>query len=448
MFCQPLSFSGITKQLRSGQLDLVEFINKLCDRIDQVEPKVRALIPEDHRRERLLQEAQDLLKRFPAAKSRPHFFGIPIGVKDLFRVDGFSTCCGSILPAELFQGQEAACVQQLKAAGALILGKTVTTEFAFCEPGPTQNPNMHGVTPGGSSSGSAAAVAAGFTPFALGTQTTGSIIRPAAYCGVMGFKPSQGRISKAGVIPFSPSLDHVGFFVNSLDDCVLAASVLCDCWCEDVFVSQASKPLVIGVPVGKYLAQASPEILAHFEQMLQKFTAMGVVVKRVPLLDQIESVNKSHHLVIAAEIARVHASWFPAYKNLYRERTIKIIEEGLEIPEAQLAAALANRLELREKVETVMAMEGIDLWVSPSTKTMPPKGLTSTGSPLMNLPWTYIGLPTITIPTGKMFGIQFCGSFNQDELMLRKLLGSGLESRKMRDARPDPMLMTPYKPLE
>ncbi len=142
---------------------------------------------------------------------RPPLFGIPIGIKDIFHVNGFSTHAGSRLPPKQLMGEEAKCVSDLKKAGALILGKTVTTEFAYFEPGPTMNPHNPNHTPGGSSSGSAAAVAAGLCPLALGSQTIGSIIRPASFCGVVGYKPSYDRISRDGVIPVSPSLDHIGF---------------------------------------------------------------------------------------------------------------------------------------------------------------------------------------------------------------------------------------------
>ena len=154
-------------------------------------------------------------------------------MKDIFHVKGFLTRAGSGLPVDLLTGPEAESVTQLKQAGALILGKTVTTEFAYFAPGPTRNPRNPAHTPGGSSSGSAAAVGAGLCPLALGTQTIGSILRPASFCGVVGFKPSFGRISSAGVIPFAVSLDHIGFFTQDVAGATLAAAVLCKNWGDE-----------------------------------------------------------------------------------------------------------------------------------------------------------------------------------------------------------------------
>lgn len=422
MFYQPLSLCETAYRLRSGDLDLLEFVNALCDRIDEVEPHVRSLISENKIRDRLLCEAEILLKSFPDENNRPLLFGIPVGVKDIFRADGFETRCGSSLPAELFAGKEASCVSKLRNAGTLILGKTVTTEFAYFEPGPTGNPHNIEHTPGGSSSGSAAAVAAGLTPLALGTQTIGSVIRPAAYCGVVGFKPSYGKIAADGVIPFSHSADQLGFFTQNISDCNMAASVLCDNWKENIFSQRGKTPLVIGIPEGKYLSQTSDDILEHFENTLQKITGREIIVKRIKLFDDIENINKAHRVMVAAEMTKIHDAWYERYMHLYRERTIQIIEEGLEISTPQLEAAKQGRFVIRKEIESIKEKEGIDLWASPATLTLPPKGLSSTGSPLMNLPWTYAGLPVITLPFGKIngfpVGIQFCGSFNEDEVLL------------------------------
>src|SRR5207302_6667607 len=222
----PVPLSATAHALRSNQLDLLAFIEDTCKRIDALEPHIHALLPEAGRRARLIGEAKALQERFPDPSTRPALYGIPFGVKDLFNVDGFPTHAGSQLPAHLFAGPEAASVSALLTTGAIILGKTVSTEFAWLEPGPTRNPCNLAHTPGGSSSGSAAAVAAGFCPLALGTQTVGSVIRPAAFCGVCGFKFSYGRVSTDGVIPYAPSLDHVGFFVPRPEDLPLVVSVL------------------------------------------------------------------------------------------------------------------------------------------------------------------------------------------------------------------------------
>jgi Asp-tRNA(Asn)/Glu-tRNA(Gln) amidotransferase A subunit family amidase len=191
-------------------------LNHLEDRFNQIEPHIMAFIPEVGRFKRLHQDLAYLVKKYPDPQSRPDLFGIPVAIKDLYHVSGFLTRAGSRLPPEILTAEEGEVIKKLKLSGALILGKTVSTEFAYFAPGPTRNPHNINHTPGGSSSGSAAAVAAGLTPLAFGTQTIGSIIRPAAYCGVVGFKPSQGRIPTDGIVPLSPSVDHVGFFTSDV----------------------------------------------------------------------------------------------------------------------------------------------------------------------------------------------------------------------------------------
>ena len=423
MFASPLSLYETASKLRNGDIELTSLINSVCDRIDKVEPAILSLIPEVNRRNRLLKDAEILIAKYPVKRNRPPFFGIPIGVKDIFRTDGFETHCGSNLPAKLFEGVEAACVTKLKEQGALILGKTVTTEFAYFEPGPTKNPCNTAHTPGGSSSGSAAAVAACITPFAFGTQTIGSVLRPAAYCGVIGFKPSFGRISTDGVIPFSQSADHIGFFTQDIDGCILASSVLCSNW-KSSAIDKTS--FIIGIPEGKYFEQASGDIIAEYHKQLKMLENKGLNIKRIKLFDDIEEINRLHRLMVAGEMAEVHKVWYANYEPLYRPHTKQIIEEGKKVHPEELAKARDGRFLLRNKIEALAKDAGIDCWLSPSTLTFPPKGLESTGSPLMNLPWTYAGLPSISIPAGKNnenlpFGLQFTGYYNQDEALLSKI---------------------------
>src|SRR5260370_27902379 len=185
----PAPLATTAAALRSGQIDLLTYIDEVCDRITSTDPLVHALLPETDRRARLRGEAAALQARFPDPANRPPLYGIPVGVKDTFCVAGFPTQAGSQLPPELFIAPEATCVTMLRAAGVLILGKTVTTEFAYFEPGPTRNPHHLNHTPGASISGSVAAVAAGFSPLAFGTQVIGSTILPATYCGLFVFKP-------------------------------------------------------------------------------------------------------------------------------------------------------------------------------------------------------------------------------------------------------------------
>ena len=260
--------------LRNGEAELIAHVQTVCDRIDAEDPLIQALLPEPARRQRLTHEAEELLARFPDPARRPPLYGLLVGVKDFFRVDGFPTKAGSKLPAALFEGAESKVVTLLKQNGALVAGKTVTTEFAYFQPGPTRNPRNPEHTPGGSSSGSAAGVAAGFFPLALGTQTIGSVIRPAAFCGIIGFKPSYDRIPTSEMLFFSRSVDHVGLFSQDVATMQLACSALCDSWEDSKGAPPQGLP-ALAVPDGPYLDEAEEAGRQHFEATLDRLAAEG-----------------------------------------------------------------------------------------------------------------------------------------------------------------------------
>ena len=199
-FISPHPLATTAEALRSGRMDIIEYVERICARVAQIDPELEAMLAEPGRFDRLCTEAGALRARFPDPADRPPLYGVLVAVKDIFHVSGFVTRAGAEVPPDLFAGTEAAVVSLLRDAGALILGKSVTTEFAYFEPGPTRNPHNPAHTPGGSSSGSAAAVAAGFCALALGTQTIGSVTRPAAFCGIVGFKPTLGRLPTKGLV--------------------------------------------------------------------------------------------------------------------------------------------------------------------------------------------------------------------------------------------------------
>jgi Asp-tRNA(Asn)/Glu-tRNA(Gln) amidotransferase A subunit family amidase len=415
----PASLAATAAALRSEQIDLFTYIDDVCHRIDELDSLIHAFLPEADRYARLRIEAAALRARFPDPADRPPLYGVLVGVKDVFTVDGFPTQAGSQLPSALFVAPEAACVTMLRAAGALILGKTVSTEFAYFEPGPTRNPHHLDHTPGGSSSGSAAAVAAGFCPLALGTQTIGSTIRPAAFCGIVGFKPTFGRIPRSGLILCSDSLDHVGYFTQDVAGAILVASVLCRDWHP---AAPAALP-VLGVPDGPYLAQASTEALDAFEGLLALLQEAGYSVRRVAALGDIEAIHHRHVRLVFAEMAQVHAMWFAQYASLYRPRTAAAIREGQTVGAEELAQAREGRALLCSALESLMAQEGIDLWICPAAPGPAPEGIDATGSPVMNLPWTYAGMPALTVPAGRTanglpLGLQCVAASTADEYVL------------------------------
>lgn len=419
MLIAPNPLAETVTALRNDQLNLVTYINEICDRIDAVEPLISALLPEPERRSRLIADAIALQERFPDPANRPPLYGVLVGVKDMFRVDGFPTRAGSRLPPELFAGPEADCVGALREAGALILGKAVSTEFAFFEPGPTRNPYNPAHTPGGSSSGSAAALAAGFCPLALGTQTIGSTIRPAAFCGIVGFKPSYGRISTAGLIKCAASVDTVGFFTQDVAGIAIVAPLLCHDW-QAITDSQPLPEPVLGVPDGPYLAQASAEGLAAFEKQLALLTNAGYRVCHVSAMRDIAEINARHMRMVSAEMAQVHANWFAQHAPLYGPRTAEAIREGQQVSAEELTEYRTGCILLRQELEQLMQQNSIDLWVCPSAPGPAPEGVKTTGNSIMNLPWTHAGLPAISLPAGRAenglpLGLQCIGAYMADE---------------------------------
>ena len=423
MYVHPAPLAETVTRLRSGQTTLAEHVALMCRRREQVEPHVQAFVPEPDPCARLKREAEALEARFPTPANRPPLFGALLGVKDIMRADGFPTRAGSLLPPEVFEGPEAEVVTALKSAGALVAGKTVTTEFAYFEPGPTRNPHNLAHTPGGSSSGSAAAVAAGLCHLALGTQTIGSVIRPAAFCGIVGFKPTYGRIPTAGLIFFSRSADHIGMFTQDVSGMRLAAQVACTGWDENKAAEAARRRPVLGVPEGPYLHQAEEEGRRAFEAHVRRLQDAGYEIHRVPTLEDIETINRVHRQMIAAEFAMEHAEWFARYGDLYRPRTADLIREGQKVTAEELAAAREGQARYRQQIEAQMEDAGIDLWICPAAPGPAPEGISSTGNPIMNLPWTYMGLPAVTVPAGKAanglpLGLQIVGHWMADEMLL------------------------------
>jgi Asp-tRNA(Asn)/Glu-tRNA(Gln) amidotransferase A subunit family amidase len=404
--------------LRGGECAVTDYVAALYECIDSLESDVRAWVGGPKRREWVTAEVAAIAERYPEPTNRPPLYGVPIGVKDIFHVEGLPTHAGSDLPPGELTERQAAVVSSLRAAGALVLGKTVTTEFAYFKPGPTRNPHDLAHTPGGSSSGSAAAVAAGMCPLAIGTQTIGSIIRPATFCGVVGYKPSYGRISCDGVIPLAPSVDHVGLFTQDVNGMELAASVCVDDWEPSV---SGDRP-VLGVPEGEYLSQASETGVTCFEDHVDALEDAGFEIRRVVAFDDIHAVNNRHNKLVAAEAALAHHNWFNKYSDQYADSTAELIRDGQEVSVTAHTDAQRGRIQLRTSLEGTMTKHGIDVWLTPGAPGPAPKGIDSTGDPVINLPWTHAGMPAIAIPAGAVdglpVGVQCVGAFGMDERLL------------------------------
>ncbi|MEV0192460.1 amidase [Kitasatospora purpeofusca] len=427
---RPRSLVREAASLRAGVPTPAVHVDRLCARIEQVDPLIHAFVPEPGRADRLQAEVRALLARHPDPAQAPPLYGVAVGIKDIVHVDGLPTHGGSALPPGVLAGPQATVVDRLLAAGALVAGKTVTAEFAGSAPGRTRNPHRPGHTPGGSSSGSAAAVAAGLVPLAIGTQTIGSVVRPAAYCGVVGFRPTFGRIPTAGVLPNAPSFDTVGLFTADLAGAALAAPLLCDDWDRAAGPDDGGNggawsdgAPVLGVPVGPYLDRAGPEARQAFERQLALLAARGLTVRRLDLLPDFEELERQAQTVNRFETAASHKDWFARFGDLYRPETAASIRHGRTVDPADRAAALRFRTAFRERLAERRQRAGVDLLLAPSATGPAPRGLDSTGSAVMSLPWSFAGLPALSLPAGVTagglpFGLQVVGEAGADERLL------------------------------
>ncbi len=416
----PVSLTEQVGRLRGGQVSLEAELERALERLAEVNPHIRAVLPDPRQRERLAAEARTLRERWPDPADRPPLFGALALVKDIFNVDRMPTRAGSAVPPESFSGREADAVERLRRAGALILGKTVTTEFAFFAPGATANPHNREHTPGGSSSGSAAAVAAGVGTLALGSQTVGSVIRPASFCGVVGYKPSFDRIPTGGMLYFSRSVDHVGFFTATASDALLAASALLIGWRagED---AEAARPR-IGIPRGPYLEQADNAMLEALDRAAARLGERGFDLQLAPTLGDIAEISQRHNRLTAYEFAAEHEERYARYGAMFRHESAALYERGRKIDRAAAEQGRAGRIQLRQQLHERMDRAGIDLWLCPAAVGAAPRGLASTGDPAMNLPWTHAGMPAISLPYGEgeglPLGLQLVGRFGRDEALL------------------------------
>ncbi|PKN80499.1 MAG: amidase [Candidatus Cloacimonetes bacterium HGW-Cloacimonetes-1] len=397
--------------------DLADYISVLCEQIIELDRDVHALLPEPEKAERIL---DDINERPVNSESPLLLDGYGVGIKDLYNVHGLPTRAGSHLPHQVFAGLEASSVTRLKAQGAIVLGKTVSTEFAYFQPGPTTNPLFPGHTPGGSSSGSAAAVAADICPIALGTQTIASVIRPAAYCGVIGFKPSLGRIPMDGVFPFAQSVDTIGYFAKELEEIISVSKVLIEDWNPE---AASTAGLRFAVPSDEYLDQCEDVVRAHFNATIERLQDAGMHVVVTSMFHDIAEINNSHRLIIAREFAINHMKLFPQFDHLYAPQSIALYHTGSAVTDHDYRMNLAKMDAYRAHIDNFTTTHNISAWLSPATTSLPPEGLESTGNPLMSLPWTYCGMPSLCLPSGKSLSglphaLQIVSAKNRDELLL------------------------------
>ncbi len=413
-----LTAAEAVRQLARGELTSEALVADCLRRVAEEEPRVQAwefLDPE-------LALAQ--ARRADAAGRPGSLHGLPVGVKDTFDTADMPAAWGSALFAGRRPRQDAASVAALRRAGAVILGKTVTTELAFYAPGRTRNPRDPSRTPGGSSSGSAAAVAAGMVPAALGSQTAGSIIRPASYCGVVGYKPSHGLVPLDGVAPLAPgSLDTIGILVRSAMDLAPLATALGipahpAVRPEPVEGRTGARPRV-GLCRTEAWALAAPESQAAVEQAAQRLARAGAAVAEEA--ERFDGLSEAQRHAMAFEANLAWGETLARELDHVSQHLRRLLAEGAAVSPARHAEALALRDQARRRLPAIFAR--FDVLLTASAPGEAPEGLASTGDPALNRIWTLLGLPCLTLPAaagphGLPLGVQLVGAPGGDAALL------------------------------
>ena len=399
-------------------------------RIDEVDREIDAWAFLDRDHAMWQAEAADDHRKQGKATGPLH--GVPVGIKDIFDTGDMPTEFGSKLWAGRTPRRDAAAVARLRAAGAVILGKTVTTEYAYFNPGKTRNPHNPDHTPGGSSSGSAAAVAALMVPGAIGSQTNGSVIRPAAFCGVVGFKPTHGLIPRSGALLLSRALDHVGVFARSVDDAALLAQTLAGFDEEDPDTRALARPpsleaaasepplpprfAFVRSPAWKHAEKVTAEAFAELVETL------GEQVSEVEIGEGFDRAIDMHRTVMEVEMAHNLHRDFEQGGEALSKVLRALIERGREVPAVDYMRALAGSAPLNAALDGVF--DEYDAILTPAAPGPAPRGLDSTGNPVFCSLWTYLGTPAVTLPllqseSGLPIGVQLVGRRGNDARLLR-----------------------------
>jgi Asp-tRNA(Asn)/Glu-tRNA(Gln) amidotransferase A subunit family amidase len=428
------TIEGVGRAVRDGHRTFVDVVESCLARAEEWEPKVNAWAHLD--REGAVAQARDRDRELREGTDRGPLHGIPFGIKDIVDVAGLPTAAGAWLWSGGPAGEDAEIVARLREAGAVILGKTVTTPYAWVDPPPTRNPWDLGRTPGGSSSGSAAAVACGMCLGAVGTQTGGSLTRPAAYCGVASFKPSDGLFIGRGIVPLAPSLDTPGFLARSVADLgviwdglmghgnridlglkrgprmaaqAIRELVMWNLGRRGLYYAQPrgsdprplayhpGQPPVLGRVRGFFQNLIEPAARVIHEGALMDLAAAGAELVDVEMPEAFGDVHRPHRLVMAAEAASFHSPRMDRFPEDYPPRIAALVDEGRAIPAVDYLQALDLRHSLRGAIDR--AISAVHALVVPAA-TGPAPGPETTGDPSFNSPWTFAQLPTVSFPIG------------------------------------------------
>ena len=423
-----LTATEAAAEMARGEISAEEYSRACLDRIDALDGEIRAFVHLD--REHVLAQARALDERRAERRSLGPLHGVPVAVKDIIDTADYPTELGSPIAAGRRPRHDATVVAKLRAAGAVIIGKTVTTEFAYFHPGPTRNPHDPTRTPGGSSSGSAAAVAARMVPLALGTQTNGSVIRPAAFCGAFAVKPGHGLISRAGILQLSRALDHVGAFARSLPDLALILEVIAGHDPADPDTGPFAAPDFRAVqreppPLPPRFAfvrtpvwdKAESDTKAAFEELV---AALGPAVEPVDLPETWDEAWETHRTIMATDMAHNLAALVA--RGEPSEALRKLIAHGRSVSAVDYLGALARARRYAASLADIF--DTYDAILTPAAAGIAPKGLGATGDPTFCTLWTLTGLPSLSLPLlagegGLPIGVQLVGAPGRDARLLR-----------------------------
>ena len=418
-----LTAAAAAALMRRRELSAVELMQSLLARARRFEPALRIWVTLDP--DAALEAARSSQRALDRHAAAGPLHGIPVGIKDIYYTEGIRTTACSPIYADFVPSYDSTPVARLKQAGAIVMGKTVTTEFACGDPSPTRNPWDAAHTPGGSSSGSAVGVASRVFPAAMGSQTAGSVLRPASYNGVVGLKPTFGRISRYGVMAVSPSVDTMGTFTRDVTDAALMLDALAGGDPLDAasstepvsdyaaaVVNRASPPR-IGVVRWLYDDKADQETREHTDAVVRRLVDRGARCEEVGLEINPDTLLSAHRVVITVEAANTHRADFSARPDDYAPNVRSWVESGMLTAAMSYVQAQQLRRVFRRQMEA--AVERFDALLTPSTPAPAPRDLSTTGPPIFQTPWTTCGFPAISIPSGLSrsglpFGIQLASA--------------------------------------
>ena len=403
-----LTVAQAVTAIRDRTISAVELMDSLLARASALEPRLHVWVTLDP--ELAMEAAARSQHELNHIGPRGPLHGVPVGVKDIFYTKGMKTTAGSPIYADFVPDYDATSVALLKCAGAIVMGKTVTTEFACNDPPPTLSPWNPAHTPGGSSTGSAVGTASRIFPAALGSQTAGSILRPASYNGVVGLKPSLGRISRHGVMAISGSLDTVGVLTRTVEDAGILLGVLAGHDPRDPSSSQAHVPNYvtaltsgsthprIGLVRQFFYEQSKDEVRTNFDHVVRQLVDAGADVTEIECSANFEALLWAHQVVAGAEAAAVHEVNFLERPDDYAPNVRQMLEEGILTTAVDFVRAQEVRSKFRRVMERVVAE--FDAVLSPTTAAPAPIDPNGTGDPAFQKPWTNCGFPSISIPSG------------------------------------------------